>query len=442
MNETTTGPDIPPGRPQDPAAGPTPPGSPPPYQDLDLLRRSRSDRYLAGVAGGLGRHFGVDPTIIRVLLAVLAFFGGAGVLVYAVCWLLVPEEGKDRAAIRTSGETLKLVLLAAAGVAVVLAVGDASSDFNAGWWIASLAVITAVVLIVRDRRENRGALPTPPYAGYPGQYGEQPRESSGEQCREQYREQSQAYARDYAEQWSRYATETAEAAVQQAMASVPPTPPVPPTWQPPAFPPHAKRTGVLWFWPTLALIAIALGVLGVIDAGGTEVAPGVYPATALAVTGVMLLIGSFVGRPGGLVLIGLVSAGALAVSTVVGGFNFSGQDLRLDPRSAAEVESSYEIHNGRLELDLTQVVDPAALAGRSIELTLKAGEIHVIVPRSLNLRIDAEFDFAGGIRIPGYDGGGIQDSVERTVVGTGSSTTPPLDLELDATVGQITVEQR
>lgn len=432
MNETTTGPDTPPGHPQEPTAGPTPPGSPPPppYQDLNGLRRSRTDRYLAGVAGGIGRHFGVDPTIIRVLLAVLAFFGGAGVLIYGVCWLFVPEDGEDRAKIQVTGEARKLVLLAAVGIGFLLAAGDAFSGFNAGWWIASLALVIAVVLITRDRRDE-GARATAPPTGSPAD------PAAGDQYRQ--------YAQDYARQWGQYATATAENAVHQAMPSAtppPPVPPVPPTWQPPAYPPRAKRTGVVWFWPTLALIAIALGVLGVIDAGTTEVDPGVYPATALAITGLVLLIGSFVGRPGGLFLIGLVSTFALAVSTVVGGFNFSGQDLELAPRTAAEVAPSYEVDNGRIELDLTDVADPQALAGRSIDLALKAGEIHVIVPKSLNLRIDAEFDFAGGIRIPGYDGGGIQDAVQRTVAGENAGTTPALDLEIDATVGQITVEQR
>ena len=48
-------------------------------RDVNRLRRSTTDRYIAGVAGGLGRHFDIDPTVIRVLLAVLTFFGGAGV---------------------------------------------------------------------------------------------------------------------------------------------------------------------------------------------------------------------------------------------------------------------------------------------------------------------------------------------------------------------------
>ena len=42
-----------------------------------------TNRYVAGVAGGLGRHFNIDPTILRVLLVVLDFFGGAGLVIYA-----------------------------------------------------------------------------------------------------------------------------------------------------------------------------------------------------------------------------------------------------------------------------------------------------------------------------------------------------------------------
>src|SRR3954469_24829222 len=80
-------------------------------RDVGRLRRSRSDRYIAGVAGGLGRHFDVDPTLIRVLLAVLTFFGGAGILIYGVVWLFVPEDGEDKAPIELNPEVLKIVLV-------------------------------------------------------------------------------------------------------------------------------------------------------------------------------------------------------------------------------------------------------------------------------------------------------------------------------------------
>lgn len=412
MNETTTDPGTPPG-----SAGGHP-TQPPPHQDLDRLRRSVSDRYIAGVAGGLGRHFGIDPTIIRVLLAVLTFFGGAGVLIYGVVWLFVPEDGEDRAPIHTSSEPRKLILLAAAAVAFLLAMGDAFSGFNAGWPIASLAVIVAIVLIARDKKDDRAAAQQPPSSTW-------------------------AAAADPAAAQPNQGETDSERAPYAPYA--PPAPPAPPAWQPPhppLVPPHRKRTGVIWFWPTLALIAIALGVLGVLDSGSTDVEAWAYPATAVAITGVMLLVGSFVGRPGGLILIGVVSTMALSWATVLGGFHFDGRTIDETPRTAAAVQSEYTATNGRIELDLTQVVDPQELAGRTIDLSLKAGEIKVIVPRSLNVDIDAELDFAGGIRVPGYDGGGIQDSVERELVGTPATSDPALELNLDATVGQITVEQR
>ena len=73
--------------------------------DIDRLRRSTTDRKIAGVAGGLGRHFNIDPTILRVLFVVLVFFGGAGLLLYGAAWLLLPEDGSDEAPINTSPST-------------------------------------------------------------------------------------------------------------------------------------------------------------------------------------------------------------------------------------------------------------------------------------------------------------------------------------------------
>lgn len=400
----------------------------PPHQDLDRLRRSATDRYVAGVAGGLGRHFGIDPTIIRVLLAVLTFFGGAGVLIYGVCWLFVPEDGKATAPIQVGTEPRRLILLSTVGLAFLLAMGDAFSGFNAGWPIAVVAVIIAIVMIARDRKDGR---PDPAATETAAAYGQQ--------VAAQYAQYGQQVTAQVT------ADVAARFADPYAAAPVPPAPPVPPTWQPPQpplVPPRRRRTGVILFWPTLALIAIALGILGILDTGSTDIEPGVYPATAVAITGLMLLIGSFVGRPGGLILIGFVSTFLLSVATVLGTLQLDGREIEDVPRTAAAVQSSYSVNLGRIELDLTRVADPENLAGRSIDISLNAGEIIVIVPRELNVTIDAEHDFAGGIKVPGYDGGGVQDAVTRTLAGTPATTDQPLDLELDASVGQITVEQR
>jgi phage shock protein C len=58
------------------------------------LRRSRHNRMIAGVVGGLAEHFGLDPTVLRVIYVLVSIFSAAfpGILVYILFWILVPEE--------------------------------------------------------------------------------------------------------------------------------------------------------------------------------------------------------------------------------------------------------------------------------------------------------------------------------------------------------------
>ena len=57
------------------------------------LRRSRNDRMVAGVCGGVSEMIGVDAAILRILLVAATLFGfGAGALLYLAMWILVPEK--------------------------------------------------------------------------------------------------------------------------------------------------------------------------------------------------------------------------------------------------------------------------------------------------------------------------------------------------------------
>jgi len=58
------------------------------------LYRKPEGRIVAGVCTGLADYLGVDVTIIRLVFAALTVFGGAGVLLYLIAWLVVPEEDK------------------------------------------------------------------------------------------------------------------------------------------------------------------------------------------------------------------------------------------------------------------------------------------------------------------------------------------------------------
>lgn len=57
------------------------------------LRRSRTNRVIAGVVGGLASYFGIDPTLARVIYVVGSIVSVAfpGILVYGVLWLIIPE---------------------------------------------------------------------------------------------------------------------------------------------------------------------------------------------------------------------------------------------------------------------------------------------------------------------------------------------------------------
>ncbi len=56
------------------------------------LFRSKMDRVLGGVCGGLGKYFNIDPVLVRVLWAVSFFVGGVGFLAYIIAWIIMPEE--------------------------------------------------------------------------------------------------------------------------------------------------------------------------------------------------------------------------------------------------------------------------------------------------------------------------------------------------------------
>ena len=59
---------------------------------INRLRRSRSDRWIGGVCGGVARLSGVESWIWRLILVGLALFGGAGVLLYILLWIFVPND--------------------------------------------------------------------------------------------------------------------------------------------------------------------------------------------------------------------------------------------------------------------------------------------------------------------------------------------------------------
>jgi phage shock protein C len=74
----------------------TPESTPAPSVPALGFRRSRGDRWIAGVCGGIAARTGLDPNLVRVLAVLLAVFGHlVGLIAYLAAWALVPEEGAD-----------------------------------------------------------------------------------------------------------------------------------------------------------------------------------------------------------------------------------------------------------------------------------------------------------------------------------------------------------
>lgn len=75
------------------------------------IYRSETNKIIAGVAGGLGEYFNIDPTIIRILFVLITIFGGSGLIIYIILWLIIPSESDlpktSQDAIRSNLEDMK-----------------------------------------------------------------------------------------------------------------------------------------------------------------------------------------------------------------------------------------------------------------------------------------------------------------------------------------------
>lgn len=385
-------------------------------RDLGSLRRSTSDRMIAGVAGGLARHLNVDPVVVRVVFVVLAFFGGAGLALYGALWLLVPQDDEAEAPIHV-GDGLRNALLIAAGViAAIMVVGNSWGPWHFPWGIAIVALIVVAILGRRDSRRRATAATPPMPSPVPPAYSTTPTPP---------------------------ASPTAETPPQAGGTpgytySYGYTPPAytPPTYSYVPYAPRPKRTGPILFGTVIALVAIGLGVLGMVDAtASVDVPDAAYPALALAVIGAALMVGAFYGRPGGLVIAGLVAALALAGTAISHPRYHGDRDLTIRPSSASAVSSSYFVPAGRISFDLSQVSDPTQLEGRTVKLKVNAGEVVVTVPEGLTVEVDSDIEFAGATEVFGHTQGGLGISTHRTDGPGGDS----LHLEIDMKFGHIEV---
>lgn len=354
--------------------------------DLGRLRRSSDDRHIAGVAAGLARHLDIDPVIVRVTLVVLVFFGGAGLLLYGAAWILVPEEGSPARPLGLDDRNRSIALMGTGILAALAAVGDFAGAF---WFPWPLVIIGLLVVWFLNRRDRDPQPWGQPVAAY--------QQDQLDPQHERYQGQPPTYAR----------------------------------------PRSPRRRGPVLFWATLALIAIGIGTLGVIDASGTAVPDAGYAATAMGITGTMLVLGAFWGRAGGLILVGVLAAAATLVGTASD--NWDGTRATIVLTDPGQVRDRYDLGTGEMTLDLSGISDVDGLDGHRLDVNGGVGELEIIVPEGIDVTVDATTG-VGGVDVFGQESGGF-DAQQNGFV-DGGDDAPAMTIEVDLGMGQVTVREQ
>jgi phage shock protein PspC (stress-responsive transcriptional regulator) len=350
-------------------------------------RRPRRGRMVAGVAAGIGRRYGIDPVIVRVVLVVSAVYGGAGLLFYLLGWLLLPGESDEVSAAealihrgRSSTSALLTVLLC-------LALIPASSFVLGGpisTVVGAIMVLAAMYLLHRARSGYRpevspvemelgrtlwgadppaGAAPTagnPP--GDPNRSAVPPSPGVGQG--------RQGDAEDSPPAWD-------------------PLGAAPFAWDlpnpsPPAAEPMQRQRRPRVGWATVGAALVVTAGLAVVSphVGWLDLRHDV--GIVLAVLGAGMVAGSFVRGGRGLIGPALILALIGLVLPIAGLDRWAGMgNARYEPSVINDVQPTYQHSAGNMIVDLSQLAGSGTV---HTTITEGAGNLSVRVPADATVR--------------------------------------------------------
>jgi len=441
------------------------------------------DRVFAGVASGLGAYFNIDPVVFRVGFVALTLAGGVGVLIYLLCWAILPPVlgpqvtpaapgGPPR-----QGQAIVPAALQQGGWRTYLAVGAVLfavvllfSPFTRPTVVFALLLIAlGVLLMVRDQppgsappgqpgsggAEPPGAAP-PPVAGdyQPGQWqpsatgttatpaGQEPPAEQGPSTAGTQPGGAGPYGtRTSAPAWGHPAGWGQPAAAHPAAAH--PAAAERGGWGPTTMAvrqPERRRSRSVAGWVTVALALLAGGLAGALDNFGVvNMTPSRTLALMLTVLGAGLLVTSLWGRAGWLILVGFLLLPAVVVTSVLSDLPVAGDtgDRTERPLTLAQLRPQYQLAAGNLTIDLSKVAFPRQSA-TTVEAKVSAGQLRVLVPPGRPVTVHADVG-AGNIQTFGHERSGFQvhfDDSDET-----SERLGRLVLDLRVGVGSIRVER-
>ncbi len=402
-------------------------------RDVQSWRRSRSDRVVAGVCGGVGRALNIDPVLIRVVMAVLVFAGGAGIPLYIAAWLLMPEEGADKSTAQDLlGERARpdrpWLWPVVVGVAIFVAIAISSSlkiwPFS---FPGPLLAIFAIWFFVFRKKGQRQSSAPPQQQPVAYQAGPQDIPASNPRT------------------GPSYPTGPASSATQRPQDTVTggpvwteddplglyvdEEPAVAPSIRPQSAPQRRNR----WVKPVVTAAA-ALAILIAWTAGSTA---SLAFAIGLCTLGAGMVVGAFLGRTRGLVPVGILLALVVAATSVFPTTPEFGDKTFAPTGQLTSATANYSVGVGSLEVDLTKAT---FAPGTTVTATADAAEIIITLPPNVDVTGQATARTVGEIDVLGQRTEGPKAKLTFDDLGADGKAGPQqVTLDVNTRIGSIEV---
>lgn len=452
-------------------AEPAPSVSPP-----RRLRRHRPAK-IGGVAAGVARYLGVDPLFARIAFVILTI-GGPGLFVYLAAWLLVPDDTDPDP--RPIALTSNITAMVFGFIVLSLGAADVLSGLTDERLIVPAALVAVGIFLLNQRETPSNpadgvafASPGPTASWPPSATGFTPppdghhqpaTAGNGPGDGESVDAASGSTGSDASATVAGPLAASEDATAQLDLGNPSPDEPGPvaprPSFDGGPPPWDDDPVGHAWAIPklpetdveagpdgagravtalSLALAAVAAGVFLVLaNVAGLAVSAALVLGTFLAILGLGIVAGSFVGRTPILWLLALPTLALLAVSPLVDAAAAGGVGTRtIRVTSNAELESSYAIGMGELILDLS---DLEMTEDRTIDVDVGAGYAEIRVPADLDVRVEAT-SRAGYVEVFDAVDEGVGNSVDQRQESTVADG-PVLTLDVGVTFGYVEVSAR
>ncbi|MEU4566803.1 PspC domain-containing protein [Micromonospora sp. NPDC023956] len=448
------------------------------------LVRPRQGRYLAGVCAAVGRATNTDPVLWRVLLAVLGFFGGVGILIYVSAWLIIPGEGDSASPVesmlgrgRSSMSPITVIVLS---ILVAVSFGYIVTDAFRAVLLGAAILIGGALLLNRDHpaRDRSGRTPSPvgpttaPSGPLPPVAHPAPDRIPPPATRPEAPVPTPALDAPWPPASRPVFPEAPPWPLPEPLAGPLPLPPVgplppvamataPPGYRPPFAPhgPYARSSPPPPAQPpprrapkpprersplgavTFSLVFLACGMVAVLDlVGVVRVSASAYFAATLATIGLGLVVGAWFGRARWLIALGLVTSAALGFVTAAESFaewRTMNGNVSWTPTSYEDLAPRYENTFGDAVLDL-RGVDFGQRDTRTTVI-ISFGDATVLVPPNVDVITHAEVH-AGDAVIFGVRSGGLDRQVrESTDLGADGAGGGTLRLFIQVNAGALEV---